>query len=139
MALPSAERLHIYMERMASTPHVAGSPGSKAPHHPLRRRLARTAEMLGGGRVHLFDCADLLRGEHQIHPVGSALNHGDGTEKGHEEETGGNSDGQPLSADERRKRAEEKVEPGRTLLGLSAVYMLVRLENPPMKLVLQRS
>jgi N-acetylated-alpha-linked acidic dipeptidase len=29
-ALPSAERLRVYMERMASTPHVAGSAGSKA-------------------------------------------------------------------------------------------------------------
>ena len=29
-ALPSAERLRIYMQRMASTPHAAGSAGSKA-------------------------------------------------------------------------------------------------------------
>ena len=29
-ALPSADRLRVYMDRMASTPHVAGSPASKA-------------------------------------------------------------------------------------------------------------
>jgi N-acetylated-alpha-linked acidic dipeptidase len=38
-AIPQAERLHIYMDRMAAKPHHAGSPGSKAVADYLAAQL----------------------------------------------------------------------------------------------------
>src|SRR6516164_9608712 len=38
-AIPQSQRLHIYMERMASKPHQAGSPASSAVAEYLRARF----------------------------------------------------------------------------------------------------
>jgi hypothetical protein len=64
------------------------------------------------------------------------LDYDERTEKRREEKAGGNGNHPPLAADERGKRIEKEIEPGRTLFGVGAVYALVRAQNPAMEFVL---